>query len=176
MRDDRLSELDLQRLSAEDTTHLARQLSPHYGYALADWLTRASEGNPYILNELVREARQKNILTDKGELNLSARPHSPVVPPSVYSLIQSRLAQLSENARRVLDVAVAVGREFEFAVVARAAGLSENAVLDALDELRAAALILPLDGARYTFDHTLTMADLAYLRLQQSRVSSASVE
>ena len=58
-----------------------------------------------------------------------------------------------------LDAAVAMGRVFEFEVVARAAALSENAALDALDELRAARLIEPQGsgGLNYAFDHSLTM-------------------
>src|SRR6185503_6258745 len=94
---------------------------------------------------------------------------------SVYSLIQSRLARLSEAAWRVLDVALTVGREFDLTVVARASGLPESAVLDALDELRATALIAPIGathghhtGLRYGFDHTLTM-EVAYREIGEAR-------
>jgi hypothetical protein len=70
----------------------------------------------------------------------------------------------------VLDVAVAVGREFEFDVVYRAAGLSEMAALDALDELQAAHLITPLDGGlRFRFDHSLTM-EVAHLDMGEARL------
>jgi tetratricopeptide (TPR) repeat protein len=95
---------------------------------------------------------------------------SPVVPSSIYSLIQARLAQLSDAARRVLDAGVAAGRVFEFDVVARAAGLSDEAALDALDELRTARLITPqgADGASFAFDHTLTM-EVAYREIGEPR-------
>jgi DNA-binding SARP family transcriptional activator len=167
-REDRLQRLPLARLSSDDTIELAQRLSPTYTYPLADWLARNAEGNPYIVGELVRYAREHNLLLPDGTLNLSALSDSPVVPRNVYSLIQSRLARLSDEARRVLDVAVAVGREFDLDVVARAAGLSENAVLDAMDELRAAALIVPLDGLRYSFDHSLTM-EVAYREIGEAR-------
>src|SRR6185436_12160305 len=115
------------------------------------------------------------LLRPDGTLNLSALSETPVVPHSVYSLIQSRLAPLSDAARRVLDVAVAVGREFDLDIVARASGLSESAVLDALDELRAIALVTPIDaadgqhyGLRYGFDHTLTM-EVAYREIGEAR-------
>src|SRR6266545_2357593 len=111
-REDRLGRLPLARLSADDTIDLARHLSPIYAYPLADWLARNAEGNPYILAELVRYARDRGLLKSDGTLNLSALSDAPVVPGTVYSLIQSRLARLSDPARRVLDAAVAVGREF----------------------------------------------------------------
>jgi DNA-binding SARP family transcriptional activator len=168
IREGRLEHIFLKRLSPAETSYLAQRLSQTYAHPLGDWLARASEGNPYMLTELVREAREKGILTADGTVNLSALPTSPVVPQSVYGLIQSRLVLLSDAARRVIDVGVAIGREFEFAVVARAAGLSEQAVLDALDELRNASLITPLDGLRFAFDHTLTM-EVAYREAGEPR-------
>jgi tetratricopeptide (TPR) repeat protein len=173
-REDRLQRLSLARLSNHDTVALARHLSATYAYPLADWLARNAEGNPYILAELVRYAREHQLLQPDGTLNLSALSETPVVPHTVYSLIQSRLAQLSDAARRVLDVAIAVGREFDLNVVAHASGLPESAVLDALDELRATALIAPIgagghqNGLRYGFDHTLTM-EVVYREIGEAR-------
>lgn len=167
-RESRLEWITLTRLKPSATLELARHLSPTYAYPLAEWLNRNAEGNPYILAELVRYAREQQILTANAVLNLTALSADPVVPSKVYSLIQSRLARLSEAARRVLDAAVAAGREFEFEVVARAAALSEAAALDALDELRAALLIHPTDNGRFAFDHTLTM-EVAYREVGEPR-------
>jgi DNA-binding SARP family transcriptional activator len=167
-REDRLERICLHRLTAQDTVALARQLSPTYAYPLAEWLSRNGEGNPYILAELLRYAREHQLLSRDGILNLAALSVDPVVPPSVYSLIHARLARLSDEARRVLDAAVAVGREFEFEVAARAAALSEPAALDALDELQSATLLHPVDGLRYAFDHSLTM-EVAYREVGEPR-------
>jgi DNA-binding SARP family transcriptional activator len=167
-REGRLARLALPRLLPGDIAALAGQLNPAQPAQLADWLTRTSEGNPYILAELLRYAREHGLLSTHDELRIDPHASSPVVPQTVYSLIQSRLARLSDAARSVLDVAVAVGREFEFELVARAAGLSEAAALDALDELRAAALIYPRDGLRHAFDHNLTM-EVAYREVGELR-------
>jgi predicted ATPase/DNA-binding SARP family transcriptional activator len=168
MREDRLVRMPLSRLAPDDLLALGRHFSPTYSYPLTDWLVRNSEGNPYILAELVRYAREHQILQADGVVNLAALSEAPVVPRTIYSLIESRLARLSDMARRVLDVAVAIGREFDIATVARAAELSEHAVLDALDELRANGLITPLNGLQYGFDHTLTM-EVAYREVGEAR-------
>ncbi len=158
-REGLLARIALARLTANDIHRLAQQLSPKFVAALADWLTRSAEGNPYILAELVRYLRASDLLKPDGSLNVTGLSASPIVPQTVYSLIQSRLAKLSDAAQRVLDVAVAIGRDFDFEVAARAAALSENAALDAIDELRSIGLIIPknLGGSQYTFDHSLTM-------------------
>jgi DNA-binding SARP family transcriptional activator/predicted ATPase len=169
-REQRLVRLALDRLSADETTALARHISPTFAYPLADWLMRQSEGNPYMLSELIQHARVNGLLQPDGTLNLNALSAAPIVPPNVYALIESRLARLSGGARRVLDAGVAAGRVFEFDVVARAAGLSDQAALDALDELRAARLIQPQgdDGLHFAFDHTLTM-EVAYRDVGEPR-------
>ena len=167
-REDRVARIPLTRLEAAEVANLSQRLSPQSAGPLAAWLMRNSEGNPYVLAELLRYAREKKILGPDGRLDESALSSSPSLPPTIYSLIQARLAPLSEAARRILDAAVAMGRDFEFEVVARAAALSENAALDALDELRLAGLVLPQGGMDYTFDHTLTM-EVAYREVGEPR-------
>jgi len=168
-RENRVARLPLARLTRDEISALTQQICPAPVEPLTNWLITYSEGNPYILAELVRYAREHDILRQDGTLNLSA---SPIVPQSIYTLIQSRLARLSDSARRLLDAAVAIGREFEFEIAARAAALSESAALDALDELRAAGLIDPSPddplGRLYEFDHTLTM-EVAYREVGELR-------
>lgn len=167
-REGRLERINLGPLTPDATALLARQLSPLFGPPLARWLDQNAEGNPYILAELVRHARSSGLLREGGALDLGALSAGPVVPSSVYSLIEARLSRLSDAARRVLDAGVAVGREFEFDLVARAAALSEGAALDALDELRAVRLIEPLPDGQYRFDHSLTI-EVAYRETSEPR-------
>lgn len=172
----RLIRVSLNRLTQTDITGLAQEISPQLTYPLSEWLMRNSEGNPQILAELIRYAAQNKILGRGGVLNLSALTSELVLPPTINNLLQWRLAQLSNPARRVLDAAVAAGREFEFDLVYQAAGLSESAGLDALDELLANAIIYPVHQNTsddqtplvYAFDHSLTM-EVAYREIGEAR-------
>ena len=161
VRENRLARLPLARLSNTEVLAIARALQVQNAEALADWLFKSSEGNAYILAELVRHARRVGLLSREGVFHADQLPAEPIVPQTVFSLIQSRLMRLSDAARRVLDAAVAQGREFEFKVVSQASGLSESAALDAIDELQAAGLILPQQDSWFQFDHPLTM-EVAY--------------
>ena len=166
-REERLIRLPLARLEADAVRSLAgqwaagRAAAPEQVSVLADWLRSASEGNPYVLVELLRYACDQGLLHEPGQMDLAALGGEP--------------------ARRILDAAVAAGREFDFEVVYRAAGLSESAGLDALDELSAAGLVHPVvDGVvpatpparpplqRYAFDHSLTM-EVAYREVGEPR-------
>jgi DNA-binding SARP family transcriptional activator len=169
LREERLVRIVLERLPPEATLAIARELNAVFAHPLAEWLERSAEGNPYIIAELIRHARAAGLVTADYTPNLARLSSSgPLVPQTVYSLIEARLSRLSEPARRVLDAAVAAGRDFSFAVTARAAGLSEDAALDALDELRAARLVMPLIDGQYRFDHSLTM-EVAYHEVGEAR-------
>uniref|UniRef100_A0A540VF23 AAA family ATPase n=1 Tax=Litorilinea aerophila TaxID=1204385 RepID=A0A540VF23_9CHLR len=156
LREGRLERISLGPLQPDEVIALARQLSPQYGYPLGNWLNRSSEGHPFVLVELIRHAREHRLLLPDGTVNLNRLPGAPVVPQTVYELLQARLETLSDAARRVLDAAAIVGREFDFEVVARVAALSDSAALDALDELQRARLISPVGAHLFAFDHTLT--------------------
>lgn len=158
-RENRLWRLPLERLNGQDVLAAAAALHPVDLPGLAGWLWRGSEGNPYILVELARYARSHPI-PPLGE--------APPVPHTVYSLIQSRLSGLSEPARRFLNASVAAGREFDFAVAAQAAGLSEIVALDGLDELLASGLVDELPDGRFAIDHPLTM-EVAYREVGEQR-------
>ncbi|MBI5961395.1 MAG: AAA family ATPase [Chloroflexi bacterium] len=168
IRSGQLERFPLARLSAPEIERMAQHLSRDYAYPLAEWLGRVTEGSPYVLAELVRYARENDILQPGGVIDLNRISASPVVPQTIYSLIQERLAHLSDPARRMLDAAVVIGREFEVQAAYRAAGLSESAALDALDELNALSIMHPLSGTRYRFDHNLTM-EVAYHEMGELR-------
>jgi predicted ATPase len=162
LHEDRLVQVSLSSFSAADTIAVAEQLSPAHHGPLSDWLLRNAEGNPYFLTELVRYVYSSGLLHEDGTLDVEALMSAHILPPTIQNLILSRLIRLSEEARRVLDVAAVVGREFDFELVHRVTSPSEGAplesrVLDALDELQAAVLIQARGGERFTFDHSLTM-------------------
>lgn len=164
----RLERLELGRLDKTETLRIARYLTPDFDYPFAEWLHRNSEGIPFVLYELIRHLENANILRANGKIDLSALSATPVVPRSVYLLIQTRLSQLSDPARRFLDAAVAAGREFNLDLVARAAALSDELAWQAVSELQDAGLILPQSGSLYRFDHSLTM-EVAYQMIGEPR-------
>ena len=167
-RSERIARIPLIRLTYDETQALALQLSRHNSDALAAWLDRASEGNPYMLAELVRYAREHAWLHADGTIDHLALTNATVVPHSVYSMIAARLGALSDEARLVLDIGVAIGREFDYRVVEQAADLSEAALLNGLDELRTLGIIRPSGDQQFSFDHSLTM-EVAYREVGEPR-------
>ena len=166
-REDRLIRLTLPRLKLQDVDQIIGGLNYTTSDWLREWLWRNSEGNPYILRELIRYSDKTLESPDSSQADVNP-VENLVVPSSIYELIRSRLLQMNDASRRILDVGVAAGREFEFSVVANASGISEMAAFDALDELVSYGLIQQVDESHYRFDHALTM-EVAYRELGEAR-------
>lgn len=187
IRENRLVRIPLPRLNDTEIETISRSISPEYVFPLSNWLAQNSEGSPLVISELVRYAFSHQLLSRQSEkqpavLNLSALSEGPTVPTTIYSLIQSRLVQLSDSAQRTLGAAVAIGREFNAEIVVKAAAISEQAALDALDELRDLGLIHPTQDLHYEFNHPLIM-EVAYQeagelrhRINHRRVAEAMIE
>ncbi|MGQ0465963.1 MAG: ATP-binding protein [Sporichthyaceae bacterium] len=99
-----------------------------------------TEGHPFFTEEVFRD------LADR-------RPPADV-PEGIRALLERRLDRLAPATRTVLDAAAVAGPTFPFRLVRRLVDLSEDAVLDALDEARRAALIVD-GGDEFLFAHDL---------------------
>jgi DNA-binding CsgD family transcriptional regulator len=128
---------------------------------LARVLHDETAGNPFYLGELVRQ------LMEEGRLADAAWAGDPVaglgVPAGVREILARRMSRLSAEARQVLGIAWAFSGGFELPLLAALTGLSEPALLDAIDELLGAGLIRPLGERRpgYDFAHALVRHALA---------------
>jgi class 3 adenylate cyclase/tetratricopeptide (TPR) repeat protein len=109
-----------------------------------------TEGNPYFVSELVRLLVAEHRLEASGLL-------AGGIPEGIRHVIGRRLNRLSEDVNTSLAVASVQGREFDLDVVARAAGLPSEAVLDSLEEAMDARLVVAAGGkpGRFRFAHAL---------------------
>ncbi|TQM44188.1 transcriptional activator [Pseudonocardia cypriaca] len=99
-----------------------------------------TEGNPLFVVEAVRAG----FGTDRtGPIALT---------PTVHAVITARLERLSPESRRLAEVAATIGREFTPAVLATAAGRTEDDLTDDLDELWQHHVVRDR-GAAYDFSH-----------------------
>jgi DNA-binding SARP family transcriptional activator len=154
-REGKLERIILPPLSAQDLAALAEACGGARAGWLSHWIADTSEGNPFFATELLRFAN------DNDWLRASAPPAAlsiaAAMPGTIRDLIASRISRLSEPARRALDIAAVIGREFSFDLIVQVSQSDEISALDACDELRAAALVQPTSDEYFRFDHSLTL-------------------
>jgi len=149
LRRERLAhELTAAPLTRADVADLVRGVLGH-GVDLqrAERLERrvwaASEGNPFVALEALRAW---------GHEPSAAAGAPPALPDRVRELVTTRLARLGDTAQALVAVAAVVGREFDFAVLQQAAGLSEDEAAGGVEEL-VRRRILSGVGERFHFTH-----------------------
>jgi hypothetical protein len=108
------------------------------------------------LREIVRFLVQRGALTADGESAAAVR-----TPEGVTEVIGRRLNLLSAGCNEVLALAAVIGRDFAWEVLLRgAASLSEDMLLEALDEAVAAHIVEETAAERYRFTHNLIRVTL----------------
>jgi eukaryotic-like serine/threonine-protein kinase len=132
---------------------------------LARTVHRETEGNPFFVSEIVR------LLASEGKLERPAEGSWSIsIPQSVREVVGRRLDQLSDGCNELLRIASVVGRDFALGVVQAAGELDGVAVMNAIEEARAARVIgeAPRSLDRYTFSHALIRETL-YEEIPTSR-------
>jgi DNA-binding CsgD family transcriptional regulator/tetratricopeptide (TPR) repeat protein len=144
-----LTRVELGGLSAEESREL---LGAGVDGAAADKLHEESGGNPFYLQQLARAPNPLAAGGDGGEVAMAGVD----VPHAVAAALAEELALLPAGVRRVLEGAAVAGDPFEPELAATAAAESDEAVMDALDELLRRDLVRPTDvPRRFRFRHPL---------------------
>jgi DNA-binding SARP family transcriptional activator len=112
-------------------------------------------GNPFFLEELLRDERERDAAADGP-------------PAGVREVVERRLARLTDTAREVLALAATVGLRFDLRGLAATGHWPSEQLLDALDEAIAAGLVVSGADDRFAFEHAL-VAEVILSALPSSR-------
>jgi predicted ATPase len=143
--------LDLAPLTLAEQTRLIEAVGGQTpAAAVAAALDQKTNGNPFFLQELVHHLRAESY--DLGDPAVATGDWR--VPTGVREVIGARLARLSPAANRLVQAAAVVGEDVPFDVLGDVAAIEPATLLDAVDEVTAAAILREQrDG--YAFGHAL---------------------
>ncbi len=146
------AEIDLKRLSGQDTELLIRQAShqgtgPSLSARSVRQIVRLSAGNPLFAESLVQ----------LGDHAVAAHARTPA---QITAVLDERLSFLTSADQRLLETAALIGYSFEVEYLARLARLDIDDVYERLDALmQNHGLVRPADPRgqhdRYTIHHPL---------------------
>jgi serine/threonine protein kinase/predicted ATPase len=126
-----------------------------------------TEGSPLFMADLVRYLRDRGVIASQVGAQDEAAPGWTLsqalpdiereLPESVRGMIERKVAQLSEEDRKLLTVASVQGYEFDSAVIAEAQNLDADEVEERLEKLeRVFAFVKLVSEAEYP-NHSLTL-------------------
>jgi tetratricopeptide (TPR) repeat protein/predicted Ser/Thr protein kinase len=155
----------LRRLNESAVQELLTKMSgsaPPSG--LASVVFRETEGNPFFVEEVYQHlAEEGRLFDDSGAWRADLKVDTIEVPEGVRLVIGRRLERLGDTARKVLTAAAVIGRTFPLDLLQAIVDVSEDDVLDAIEETERAQLVAAdatHRSARYGFVHELIRTTL----------------
>src|SRR5215207_5088412 len=169
--------LELDGLSEREVAEYVELTASEVGSPeLVTALSEETEGNPLFVGEIVRLLAVEGVRSESAAGRLA-------IPQSVRDVIARRLAHLSTECNRLLMLASVLGREFALDALARTGHMSDEPLLETLDEAMAARVLVDVPGTpgRLRFAHVLIRDTLyegltAARRVQLHRLAVGALE
>jgi len=139
---------------------------------LKRWVQGKAEGNPFYLEELVNTLIESDtLIPDNGSWQLSRTLTESDIPSSLHGLITGRIDRLDQQAKRILQKASVIGRDFLYEILKRISELEERidrelSQLERLDLIRTRSLQPDIE---YMFKHALTQEIVYHGLLKKQR-------
>jgi ABC-type transport system substrate-binding protein/class 3 adenylate cyclase len=138
--------------------------------SVAELLAERSGGNPFFLEEAIRDLVERGALQrDNGKWTLAVDEDELAIPALVQGALQARLDRLDPATREALSIAAVVGRTFGIPLLERL--VARDQLIPALTELQRLDLIYEKSrrpNPEYRFRHGLVQ-EVAYSSLVDSK-------
>lgn len=140
---------------------------PDFPADVSGLILRKAEGNPFFIEEVIRELIEAGVLVQEGDRWRATRRATTLdIPDNIQGVLLSRIDRLPEEAKRALQAASVIGRLFPLDLLREVFG--RNGRLDAaLIDLQRHDLIVErrrIPRAEYRFKHAL-IQEAAYSTL-----------
>jgi DNA-binding CsgD family transcriptional regulator len=126
--------ITLMRLSPEQAATMARACLPGATTDDCDQVAQVAEGVPLLVEELLA---------------------SPGIPASFAATVEARLADLGDSARRVVEAAAILGRDFDWQLLSTITGQPEEEIRRAI-VAAVESLVFSTQTGQVRFRHALT--------------------
>lgn len=147
----RATRLPLAGLGSDDVERfIGDALESPVPRSLLEEVVRATEGNPFFVDEIGRLLLTEDRIAAEGGVPLR-------IPPSVHETIRRRFATLRPHGHELLAAASVIGRDFNVAVLAQVVEESVDRCNEGLAEASSLGAVAPVPGVvgRYSFTHAL---------------------
>ncbi|MGB5736772.1 MAG: AAA family ATPase [Thiohalocapsa sp.] len=170
---DRITCLHLGRLGREASVRLVANVAggKPLPAEVEEQIVAKTDGVPLFIEELTKNVLESGFLIEQGDAYVLTGPlPSLTIPATLQESLLARLGRLAP-IKEIAQIGAVIGREFSFRLIAAIAGISEQQVQYALEQLVHAEIVFSRGmppASTYTFKHAL-LQDAAYESLLKTR-------
>ena len=135
---------------------------------LAEWLHTRSAGNPFLLTEIMAQLRTEGIVERNGDgwqLDIThwlRWRNTFKLPETAHDLVAWRLANLSADARNLLDILAVTGQPLPVHILRKLLDIHMDSLIPLVDDLTARGLIIEQSKAMLALPHHLLRETLLH--------------
>jgi len=152
-------EFSLVNLTVDEVQAMVRtifQLKRPVRRDFLEALYQLTEGNPFFVEEVLKSLLVAGDIYFTGSIWDRKELRELHIPRSVSDAVQQRISLLSDAARETLAVAAVGGLHVDFALLQALTGHPEHELMQCIEPLIAAQLLVETSAGQFAFRHALT--------------------
>jgi len=155
-REDLFVKIELKPLGKEAYSKILRHtFQSDFGNEFVDRVYDETEGNPLFALETLRLLVEEGAIQPRnGNWALSLPVSKVRIPDKVKDVILRRVARVSEEDRRILELAAVIGEEFESPTIQELLGINRLKALQSLSSIEKMHTLIQSVESGYRFTHS----------------------
>jgi len=163
------TQIRLSPLNEAQTTDLLKAISGKMPQVAVRYIYEQSGGNPFYIEEILRELVQNGKMYWNGREWGFARKIDLTIPSSIEETIYRKLTFLDPEIKQYLELAAVYGQEFTAEVIAMACKRNVGQIMDAFDELVRLGLIKERTTENYFFSEDI-VRQIVYTKIPRRMI------
>jgi class 3 adenylate cyclase/tetratricopeptide (TPR) repeat protein len=156
------SQINLNRLSNRESIAMVKSIlgTENIEIELEELILEKTEGVPFFIEEFIKSLKELKIIERKdGKYFLEKDVQELSIPSKIHDVIMARVDTMPEGAKEVLQTGSVIEREFNYELLHKLMGISDQELLSCLSVLKDSELIYErgiYPQSSYIFKHALT--------------------
>jgi class 3 adenylate cyclase len=156
------SQVNLNRLSNRECLAMATHLlgSEEIDRDLEELILEKTEGVPFFIEEFIKSLKDLKIIKKKkNAYHLANKIQAVSIPSTIQDVIMARVDTLPQGAKELLQTGSIIEREFNYELIKKVTGISQEELLSNLSTLKDSELLYErgiYPENTYIFKHALT--------------------
>ncbi|MEA3559587.1 MAG: tetratricopeptide repeat protein, partial [Candidatus Thermoplasmatota archaeon] len=164
--------VDLTRFTQNETDTLIRNILEinKVPFSFSDLIFKRTNGNPFFVEEVIYSLLERGVINpNEPEWIDTINPETISLPTTLKDVILRRIHWLKNHSLGVIRLASVSGPKISYDIIREALELTDEQILEALEELVQAKFLKELDDEEtYEFDNPV-IQEVIYTELNHSR-------